>query len=518
MARKKKATSRFTDEQKRILSAVRAHLPVVISEDPASRYGVHGLGIGEKFVKGKKTDIISLRFYVECKLSPEQLSPERKIPNYVHIPMTPTHTLEVPTDVIVMSRPRITMQDPESVLRPVPGGASISVPGSGGSGTLGAWVLDKTDDTVVALSNRHVLGQTNNAVVIQPGSNDGGSAPGDRIGTVKRHVEFNLTTPTSPTDPNCNLVDAAIMMADDPDLIDLTVIDVGPGIYTIDTVQIGDPVQKTGQTTGYTTGTIFDADFSALQFAEPITPGNFQDVVFCQCILVEKDNNIPPPGFSSFGDSGAVLFGFAAEQDAVIHPAVGLIFAEGNGMTVACKIQNVFNALNLDVLCSSGYPAYLDSMAENANNSERTSVATRFTVAERLTHAATRRSSGLARDVERRLKVSKKGQELVDLVRRFRHPIFAQLIRQSDLRRAATEALKPVLTGTVTSDDVLNYEIDHDDLERIHRVIKVLQNEGMEDIAKALKGLSFTRKKAKGKNLLELLDLDEHSYRSDCKK
>lgn len=493
-------------EDKRIKAAIRAYLPIFISENPFSRYGVHGIGVGPKSIKGKATGSVSLRFYVECKLSPELLCSDRKIPERIHVPMTSAHAIEVQTDVIEMPQPSLSMEDPESLLRPVPGGASISVPGSGGNGTLGAWVLDKTDETVVALSNRHVLGGNNGAVVIQPGSVDGGSAPEDRIGTVKRNVAFSLAS-ANPMFADCNLVDAAILMADDPDLIDLTVIDLGAAIYTIDTASIGDPVQKTGQTTGYTTGTVEDEDYAFL-VPVSITPGNFEDVVFCDCYLVVGDGSVPPPGFLSFGDSGSILFGFAPEPDAVIHPAIGLNFASVGERGVACKIQNVFNELNLDVLCASGYPAYLDSIAADVTEPDRLQVATRFTRAERKTRAATRVTAGLARDVEHRLKASAKGQDVVDFVRRFRHPIFAQLIRQSDLRRAMTEALRPVLSSARTSDDVLDYEMGQDDLDRINRVMMILKREGMDDIAKAIKNLAFTSKNAKGMCLLTLLDLD----------
>lgn len=505
MATNKKNVSGITPEDKRTKAAIKAYLPIFISENPFSRYGIHGIGIGPKSVQSKSTESICLRFYVECKLSPDLLSLDRKIPDHITIPITPDHSLEVPTDVIEMPRPSLAMEDPESLLRPVPGGASISVPGSGGNGTLGAWVLDKTDETVVGLSNRHVLGGNNGAVVIQPGSNDGGSAPADRIGTVKRNVAFQLA-PANPTPADCNFVDAAILMADDPALIDLTVIDLSPAIYLIDTASIGDPVQKTGQTTGYTTGTIVDESYNVL-IPVPITPGNFQDVVFCDCYLIEGDDSLPLPGFSSFGDSGAVIFGFAPEQDAVIHPAIGLNFAIADGRSVACKIQYVFNELDLDVLCASGYPAYLDGIAEGAEPDPRIA-ATRFTGSERRTRAAGRRKAGLARDVQRRLRASQAGQTLVNFLNIHRHEILTMLIRGGDVRRATTAALEPLLLGAFTSKDVLNYCLDQEDVKRIGLIADCLQTEGSKTLQRDFACLALTQKDIAGKTVAKVLGLD----------
>jgi hypothetical protein len=53
-------------------------------------------------------------------------------------------------------------------------------------------VLDKTDETVVMLSNAHVFGPTAGAEIIQPGSADGGNPGTDRIGSVKRSLPFKL--------------------------------------------------------------------------------------------------------------------------------------------------------------------------------------------------------------------------------------------------------------------------------------------------------------------------------------
>ncbi|MEO0989461.1 MAG: hypothetical protein AAFX00_00770, partial [Pseudomonadota bacterium] len=400
MAFTKLDTTPLTAEQKRTQHLIRAAMPQLMIKYPPRRYGAFALGIGCQ----KKGGPICLRFYAEVERDETRLAADRRIPKSIEIDAGGGSTITVPTAKVVRPAPRPAMPDPEDTLRPVPGAASISIPGTGGNGTLGGWVLDATDETVVALTNRHVSGGLLGAPVIQPGSNDGGSFPQDRIGFVKRTVEFIPLPQGEPQPSDCNFVDAAIIGADDPDLIDLSVIDIGPGIYQIDSAAMGDTVQKSGQTTGLTTGVVVDEDLN-FEFSVPISPGNFIDVGFCDCLLID-DVNGP---FLMPGDSGAVVFGQPSPADSVVRPAVGLLFGEtGGGGGYACKIEHVFSALNLGVLCSAGYPAYLEGLAEGPADPGLASEA-RFSTTSRPLRA----SAGLARDVERRMGEGKTGREIV---------------------------------------------------------------------------------------------------------
>ena len=215
----------------------------------------------------------------------------------------------------------------------------------------------------------------------------------------------------------------------------MTILDLGAGIYTTAAAEIGDPVQKAGQTTGYTTGVVVETDMLNYAFPQPITPGNFEPVVICDNILVQASPGTPPPGVISDGDSGSVLFGFNTAEGATIHPAVGLVWAQADGNLVACKIQRVFSELDLDVLCASGFPAYLDGLA--AEDAPEFTAGVNFVGADRSRRSAALPSAGLARSVEARLVTGKHGKRLVRLVRKHRHELTQQLIRQGDLRRAA---------------------------------------------------------------------------------
>lgn len=483
-----------------VRAAIRAFMPGFIATNPFRGFGAHSVGIGQR--NNKKGGKTCLRFYVACKVPLDELPPSRRVPRELRIAMPGTGgMIDIPTDVIEAPVPQLIMQDPESEIRPVPGGVSGSVPNFGLNGTLGAWVFDKTDETVVMLSNAHVLGQSIGAEIIQPGSTDGGTPGTSRIGSVKRTTPF-IPMSDNPTPDDCNFVDAAIGMADDPDLIDLTVLEIGPAIYAIDTVAEEDAVEKSGQTTGFTAGTVIDTDYNTY-FEVGLGGGNFITAVFCDLIVIENTGGAPA-GFANDGDSGSVLFG--SDSDSVIKPAVGLVFAKSGPSGVACKIQTVFDELNLGVLCSSGYPAYLDGIAEGAEPDPHVA-STRFTEAERTTRAAGRRAAGLARDVQRRLRASKMGRAVVDFVDTHRHEILMMLIRNSDVRRATTAALEPVLRGALTTKEVLDYTFREADVKRINRVSECLAADGSNALQKDFKRLKLTGRKIKGKTVAEVLNL-----------
>jgi hypothetical protein len=167
---------------------LRETLARLLKDDPFSRYGVHAVGIGKKIVKNKATRRLALRFYVEKKIRLADLPRERRIPrSFRAFSARQGRTVELPADVIESPPAALHLPDLESALRPVPGGASCSSSTSVGAGTIGGWVWDNTDDTIVMLSNRHVFGSAG-GVIIQPGTTDGGQSPQDRIGTVKRSV------------------------------------------------------------------------------------------------------------------------------------------------------------------------------------------------------------------------------------------------------------------------------------------------------------------------------------------
>lgn len=92
--------------------------------------------------------------------------------------------------------------------RPIQPGAIVGAVGCPLDGTLGAVVTDNTDGKKVLLSCNHVLANWSTlpvgTAVLQPGPNNGGVDPADKVGTLKRAVPANMGM------GGINYVDAAI--------------------------------------------------------------------------------------------------------------------------------------------------------------------------------------------------------------------------------------------------------------------------------------------------------------------
>ncbi|MEV4248255.1 hypothetical protein AB0J63_33180 [Streptosporangium canum] len=117
-------------------------------------------------------------------------------------------------------------------MRPPRPGCSISNPLDGdAAGTLGLFVLDKTDGTVCLLSNNHVMARMGKGVkgekIIQPGVHDGGTAAKDTIATLKRWVP--ITTAGTK-------IDAAIA-----ELVDQTNLSLQPALDRMPPLSVKHP-------------------------------------------------------------------------------------------------------------------------------------------------------------------------------------------------------------------------------------------------------------------------------------
>ena len=238
------------------------------------------------------------------------------------------------------------------------------------AGTLGGWACDNTDDTIVLLSNNHVISNLDTLPalrrIVQPGRLDGGVLPGDVIGALKRHNPVNTVAnpPPAGTVIPTSVVDAAIGAIDGGIDIDHDVIDIGPAIYELRAPALNMNVQKRGRTTRLTTngritsvGMTFNCTYrnrtriSSIQNAFRIT---------------STDGNV----FSSPGDSGSLIFDQAAGQLSNTLPVVGLLYAGGtfnNGtpFTDANDINAVFGALNLETACTCVARAIIRAILES---------------------------------------------------------------------------------------------------------------------------------------------------------
>lgn len=245
--------------------------------------------------------------------------------------------------------------------RPVPIGVSVGHP-SVTAGTIGARV--SKNGKVYALSNNHVLANSNNAVkgdaALQPGSYDGGTDPADRIGTLDewKIINFNYTSctsPISPDNPACNLMDAAIAVSTTGNLGATTLAGWAPASATATTATSATPtlsVLKCGRTTGCTVGSV--AEVNVVVDVCYAARG-----IFCTSIARFVNQFTVSPGtFSAGGDSGSLI----VTNNAAKNPT-GLLFAGSSTRTIANPISAVLGHFGVSVDSSSSEPPPSDTTA-----------------------------------------------------------------------------------------------------------------------------------------------------------
>jgi hypothetical protein len=234
--------------------------------------------------------------------------------------------------------------------RPVPIGVSVGHP-QVTAGTIGARVKNGSGG-VFALSNNHVLANTNNASIgdaaLQPGAYDGGTDPADRLGALAafRVLSFNATGCTGgSSDPDCNTIDAAIASTTTSNLGVSTL----PGGYgtpsgTTTGPSVGQSVRKCGRTTGCTTGTVAEVNVTVNVCYVP------QGQICAQGGTARFVNQIgiSDGSFSAGGDSGSLIV-----TSSGLNP-VGLLFAGGSTRTFANEIGRVLSNFGVSIDTGAG--------------------------------------------------------------------------------------------------------------------------------------------------------------------
>lgn len=229
------------------------------------------------------------------------------------------------------------------------------------AGTLGSLVTNGENHYI--LSNNHVLAGQNNATegdgVIQPGlldenGNDKSCSPAGTdyssyiVGTLSDWVDINF-------DSGTNYVDAAIASVGDcnqQSCIDPQgrILDIGglqaETVFSSMDIQdlIGLAVQKSGRTTGLTTGTV-GAVAANVNVTYDYGTAHYEDQ-----LLVSGDKG----AFIKAGDSGSLMA--TRPTGSNLPQAVGLLFAGSNsGIAIANRIDRVLTAFNVSMLgCQSG--------------------------------------------------------------------------------------------------------------------------------------------------------------------
>jgi len=283
--------------------------------------GIEGIGLSEK------REVINI--YVD-KLTPELLS---LIPAQID-----NYNIE-----IYETGKFYAFEDRKIKWRPAPGGISIGHPNVT-AGTLGCVVIDNISGKRVILSNNHILANQDSIQnsranigdnIYQPGVADKGTET-DTIAKLERWVkldenkcvEWGKEDECLRWERGINFVDAAIAMPLNDDDISDEILEIGK-ITSIADSEEGMRIKKSGRTTGLTTGAIVDNNYTV-----KVNYRGFQAEFYNQILSTY--------GMCAGGDSGSAVL---TEED---NKLVGLLYA-GNmyGSLIACKIRDVFEALNI---------------------------------------------------------------------------------------------------------------------------------------------------------------------------
>jgi hypothetical protein len=303
-------------------------------------------GLGYKVTRGTKTDSLAIVCSVDEKLPMHKLRPRDRVPSAI---------AGIPTDVVATGPIRAFLSRTERH-RPAPGGVSIGHR-SVTAGTLGCLV--KRGQQVFILSNNHVLANSNEAgrgdAILQPGPHDGGRFPADHIAELEAFVPITFLEPPSECgfargviallNAGCrllrsttryrvinaqardNLVDAAIARPLESALVRGEILDIGK-LASLGRGELGLAVQKSGRTTGLTTGQITQVDVSV-------------DVQYGPGRLARFTDQLMAGPMSQGGDSGSAVLDNS-------NRLVGLLFAGSENSTIINRVEHVFSALGLN--------------------------------------------------------------------------------------------------------------------------------------------------------------------------
>lgn len=322
--------------------------------------GITGVGHGYKITNGAVTDRPAIIVYVEKKVPLSELSYGEALPVAIET---------MPTDVIEMPMPHAL--EWTGRFRPVPGGVSAGHRDIT-AGTNSCTVRDGDTGAPLFLSNCHVYADSNAGQIgddiYQPGPADGGG-PADAVASLHRFVPIEWQTPDIPPidPPDCqiasslaslanqlaelagskhrllaykiqqdddgpklNKVDCAVAKPFNDDLVSNEILDIGRVKGSGDP-QVGLVVQKSGRTTGYTTG-----DIQAVNVTISVRYGGLvQIATFIDQVVVQSSVQ-----FSAPGDSGSLVLDMN-------NNAVGLLFAGSEASTIINPIREVMSALNI---------------------------------------------------------------------------------------------------------------------------------------------------------------------------
>lgn len=336
-----------------------------------------GVSLGYKTTQNIQTEDIAICFKVKKKLPLSALSPEDIIPSKISI-----NNILYKTDIIEGNNLKLVLacqitnpNQHTALIRPLLGGVSVT---NGDDlsfyvGTMGALVRDNEDDSIVGLTNAHVViadsfvasekpseYNIRDKNVTQPALGDISSLediPFSTIGETKRYYPVSSSSP--------NYVDAALIHIKEDSLLNNNsnkVLGLDSNLPFATTQEIDSLLSapkiklfKSGRTTGAIGGQTCDIVTKSLNFVGsapyPKIDGSQTSITISDCIEFSYEDfrpNVCVPG-----DSGSVLIGVFNG----VNKIVGLVFAtdnyvsgditKENALGYANRIDRLANMLNI---------------------------------------------------------------------------------------------------------------------------------------------------------------------------
>lgn len=405
------------------------------------RYGAFGTAIGPRIVasdQGRRRETC-LRVFVTTKGLDEASSQFlRREHEFV---LANGERVTVGVDVCLLGADRPQFLD---VSEPIIG-EGLSDP-SLRPGTVGGWAWDCVHNSLVMLSNAHVLGWDADSRPVTQGN--------VIIGTTRRGRR-NET------------IDAAIADPLRVEAFNPEAGNRGLGIFRIDKPRLGMSVSKFGTSTGLTFGII-----DAIRY-------RYRDTETRRRISGHFAVRSADPGkeWSEPGDSGALVCLHGNDDDRLMPVVVGVHWAGHGGpwgnVGLACNIRHVFRQLQLDTLSERPFAAFLEPLFDRTAEP----VVLDFFAVENGDRAAFRRRPVRAAWLIGALAEFPDAREFTWLIRDHRLPLLRALALNRELRSSVAHALFPLLTGQNSPTEVLERPLERGEAVRLAQVLRALAAE-----------------------------------------
>ena len=276
---------------------------------------------GGRVIPGEKV----IRIYVTNKMPAEALAAGQTIPKEIE---------GIPVDVVAAEGEFVAQPYTERE-RPVRGGWSCGNEKSQATGTIGCIVSDGRWEG--PFSNNHVLARCSNIEghkaslyegILQPGALDGGAFPNDIIAFLTKWTDLSIQ--------GINRVDRAMGLFTRNTPFRASIQDIGL-VRGLRVAEVGLKVAKTGRSSGYLEGEVFDTEaFLQVSYGQII--GKALD--FEHQVLIRPSISIP-------GDSGSLVL----DRD---RKAIGLLFAGSPQFTACNHIADALEGWDIEIVGAVG--------------------------------------------------------------------------------------------------------------------------------------------------------------------